>query len=360
MKKYLFSIVVAAFMAAPVVAEAATHISPSDKGIVYAGRVNFTNPESPLMVYPGTSIKACFTGSEIAMQAKPGSGYFMVTVDNEPAHKIFFSKNDSVITLATGLRGERHSVDVMLVYEGYNDRPEFRGFLLADGARLLAAPRQPERRLEFIGNSITCGYGSEAANGDIHFADSISNHYYTYARITSSALNARHHVVARSGIGMYRNYAGKPDGDEDIMPKWYDYTSLYDDSQRWNHADYRADVICIALGTNDFSTPGYKTELYRANYEAFVKKLRKLQPKAKIVMITGPMLTGEASKVHVAAVDGAWKNLTAAGVKDIYRFDFTTQTGSLGYGADYHPSKAQHVKMANELIPFIRKITGWK
>ena len=77
-------------------------------------------------------------------------------------------------------------------------------------------------------------------------------------------------------------------------------------------------------------------------------------------MFTGPMLTGEASRVHVAAVNDVYAALSARGIKDIYRFDFSTQTGNLGYGANYHPSKAQHVKMANELIPFIRKITGWK
>ena len=360
MTKKFLTIAAVMLAASMTAALAATRISPADKGIVYTGRVNFTNPESPLMVYPGTSIKANFSGSEIAMAAKPGSGYFMVAVDNTPARKIFFSKSDSIITIAKGLKGNRHTVEVMLVYEGYNDRPEFRGFLLDDGARLLKAPQTPQRCMEYIGNSITCGYGSEAANGDEHFSDANSNHYYTYAVATSRALNAQHHVVARSGIGMYRNYDGKPDGDKDIMPHWYNYTSLYDDSQLWDHSSYEADVICIALGTNDFSTPGYKAELYQANYEKFVAYLRKIHPKSKIVMITGPMLNGEASKVHVAAVDGAYRNLTAAGLKDIYRFDFSTQTGSLGYGADYHPSKAQHQKMANELIPFVRKITGWK
>lgn len=358
-KKFL-SITAIALMAAASVASAANRISPANKEIVYSGRVNFSNPESPLMVYPGTSIKANFTGSQISMMAKPGSGYFMVSVDNLPAQKIFFSKNDSIITLADGLKGNRHSVDVMLVYEGYNDRPEFRGFLLDDGARILQAPRLPQRKLEFIGNSITCGYGTEAPNGDVHYSDANSNHFYTYAVITSRALNAQHHVVARSGIGMYRNYNGKREGDKDIMPLWYDYTSLYDDSQLWNHASYEADVICICLGTNDFSTPNYDAKIYQSNYEKFVKYLRKLHPKSKIVMITGPMLKGEASKVHVSAVDAAFGNLKNDGIKDIYRFDFSTQTGDLGYGADYHPSKAQHVKMSNELIPFLRSITGWK
>ena len=354
------TIMLATALMAVATAAASTFVPADSRYIVYTGRVNFTNPKSPLMVYPGTMIRANFSGSEISMKAKPESGYFMVGVDNMPMRKIYFGVGDSIINIASDLKGDRHSVTVMLAYEGYHFRPEFRGFLLAEGANVLSAPELPKRKMEFIGNSITCGYGTEAPDGNAKYSDATENHYYTYAVITSRTLNAQHCVVARSGIGMYRNYNGKREGDTDIMPRWYDYTSLYDDSQQWNHASYDADVICIGLGTNDFSTPNYDVQLYKANYEKFVTKLRRLHPKSKIVMLTGPMLTGEASRVHVAAVNDVCAALSARGIKDIYRFDFSTQTGNLGYGANYHPSKAQHVKMANELIPFIRKITGWK
>lgn len=353
-------IITALALTATLAISAAQFIPANHKGIVYTGRVNHSNPESPLMVYPGTQIRANFSGSSISMKAKPGSGYFMVSVDNAPAHKIFFSPQDSVITIAQNMKGSRHTVNVMLAYEGYKARTEFRGFLLDDGCSLIGTPSLPVRKLEFIGNSITCGYGTEAANEKVHFSDATENHYFTYAAITSRSLNAQHMVVARSGIGMYRNYNGPTEGSEDNMPRWYDFTSLYDSSQKWNHAKYNADVICINLGTNDFSTKGYNADLYRKNYETFVKHLRQLHPKAKIVMLTGPMLWGEVDKLHKSTLDTVYKNLSNEGLKDLYRFDFSSQTGSLGYGADYHPSKAQHQKMANELIPFIRKITGWK
>ena len=76
-------------------------------------------------------------------------------------------------------------------------------------------------------------------------------------------------------------------------------------------------------------------------------------------MITGSMLQGEPLKDQKQALDEIYKELHASGYKALYRFDFTTQDGTLGYGADYHPSIQQHRKMANELIPFIRQITGW-
>ena len=51
---------------------------------------------------------------------------------------------------------------VTYAIEGYQKRPEFRGFLLSDGGKMLNAPKRSSRRIEFIGNSITCGYGIEA------------------------------------------------------------------------------------------------------------------------------------------------------------------------------------------------------
>ncbi len=334
-------------------------VPASNKNIVYSGRVNHSNPQSPAFVYPGTSIKANFSGSSIKMKAKPGSGFFMVSIDAQEPQKICFTKTDSILTLAQGLPNSEHSVDIMLAYEGYEWKPEFRGFYLSEGGKINSLSILPSRKIEFIGNSITCGYGSEAANGKIHFTYDTENFYYTYAANTARELDAQLMVAARSGIGAYRNYNGKVDGDENTMPRWYDYTLLYDNSQKWNFRNFHPNVICVNLGTNDLSTRPYKIDLYKKNYKNFIIHLRKLQPQAKIVMITGSMLQGEPLKDQKQALDEIYKELHASGYKALYRFDFTTQDGTLGYGADYHPSIQQHRKMANELIPFIRQITGW-
>ena len=46
-------------------------------------------------------------------------------------------------------------------------------------------------------------------------------------------------------------------------------------------------------------------------------------------------------------------------LKEIYRFDMSPQTGSLGIGASYHPSMRQHQKMASELTAFLKKLMKW-
>jgi hypothetical protein len=48
-----------------------------------------------------------------------------------------------------------------------------------------------------------------------------------------------------------------------------------------------------------------------------------------------------------------------AGDEEVYRFDFSPSTGSLKYGADYHPSVWQHELMAAELTAFLRTLMQW-
>lgn len=46
----------------------------------------------------------------------------------------------------------------------------------------------------------------------------------------------------------------------------------------------------------------------------------------------------------------------AEGREGVSRFDFSPCTGELGYGADFHPSRARAVRMADELIPYLQSI----
>ena len=197
-----------------------TWIEPSDENIQYVGRVNFQNPGAPSFTYPGVQINARFEGTSLKMKAKPMSGYFMVQIDGSQPFKVSFNApKDSVVTLATALRNENHEVRIMYAIEGYQRIPEFRGFGLDAGCKLLPPPYLPERKIEFIGDSMTCGYGVETMDEKEGFSDETENHYYTYAALTARALNAQHVVVARSGIGIYRNYNGPKTGNADCKPR---------------------------------------------------------------------------------------------------------------------------------------------
>ena len=335
-------------------------IKPSNPNIQYIGRVSMKDGNVARFNFPGTQIIASFEGTSLKMIARPESGYFMAQIDRGAPFKVSFNaKKDSVVTLATALADGRHTVRLMYIIEGLFRQPEFHGFILDEGCSLTAPPSLPERKIEFIGNSITCGYGVESITMDDPFEDETENHYYTYATLTAQALNAQHTAIARSGIGVYRNYDGPKTGNKENMPWQYEYTLFNQHDEPWDFSRYQPQLVCINLGTNDLSTNNYDIKLYEKAYRGFLKMVRQHYPQAKIVLLTGPMLGEKEASLQRKVLDGIQSDYAKAGDKEVYRFDFTFQTGDLMYGASWHPSYWQHQKMAGELVAFLRPLMNW-
>ena len=348
-----------------------TVVKPTDQHIQYTGRISFTHPDRPAWNFPGVQIIAAFEGTSLRMIAKPHSGYFMAQIDEaEPFKVAFRGERDSVVTLATALPDGRHLVRLMYVIEGYEFFPEFWGFVLDEGRQLVEAPLLPSRKIEFIGNSITCGYGNEGLKKEEGFDYATENHYYSYASITARNLQAQHWVVARSGIGAYRNYAGPKTGNpESHMPVQYEYTGyawkpeLRQEAtflqEKWDFSRYQPDVVCINLGTNDLSTPNYDLSLLKQGYQKLLKMVRQHNPKAKIVFLTGSMLYNQELQIAKQLLDEVTTEAHKAGDKEVYRFDMAPINGNEFYGNDWHPNVYQDEKMANELTPYLRKLMNW-
>ena len=339
--------------------ENATFILPSDPHIEYVGRISFANPDAPRFTYPGVSISALFEGTSLNMIAKPMSGYFMVRIDNNDPFKIDFANTtDSVITLASQLPDGIHEVFIMNCIESFMPVSEFRGFLLDQDCHLYAKEQQCSLRLEFVGNSMTCGYGIESDNPSDAFSKETENHYYAYPALVSEQLNAQYIAVARSGIGIYRNYGGPVEGSIDCLPNMYDYTLYGDTTEIWDFSRYIPDIVCVNLGTNDCVLEGYSMHLLKDAFVKFSQKIRSNYPDARIIWMTGCMLHGKPLEDLQSVLDEVVQEANSAGDMRMHRFDFTPQTGELGYGAGWHPSKRQHERMADELISFIETIVN--
>ena len=165
-------------------------------------------------------------------------------------------------------------------------------------------------------------------------------------------------IIARSGIGAYRNYGGPREGSPGFnMPAQYEYTLYNDHSERWDFSRWQPDIVCINLGTNDLSTEPYDTELLKQGYKKLLSQVRKGNPNAKVVFLCGSMLRGgKELDICKRILNEVTEEAHKAGDKQVYRFDFTPQNGSLGFGTDWHPSLQRHQKMADELTPFLREL----
>lgn len=131
----------------------------SDK-IRFTGRAAENDDGSLSFDWSGCHFTFRFDGSRCAMRAADtGRNYYNVFVDGRLCGKATVEGASSCVPLAEGLAPGPHTVTVQKRTEAEQGRTTLYG-IEADGA-LLDLPPAPSRLIEFIGDSHTCGYGTE-------------------------------------------------------------------------------------------------------------------------------------------------------------------------------------------------------
>jgi lysophospholipase L1-like esterase len=326
--------------------------------IEYTGRINFANPLEPSFSYSGVSIRAKFTGTSIGMvmSDNKGTNYYNIILDGKIIDSINVTTDKRNYFLAESLENTTHEIEIFKRTEVDFGTTRFYGFLVDKGASLVSIINKRERLFEYIGNSITCGYGNEGKNGDT-FGPTTENHYLSYAAITSRNFNARHLAVCKSGIGAYRNYNAPYSGSSDNMTDYYDRVSFYDVNPKYSFAE-TPDLVYINLGSNDFSTNGGDPVRFKNNYYRLIDTIQTRYNKPDIICLVGPTLDGQTLNQVRSYIKEIVDSTNKKGLGNVYLFELSEQ-GSLGYGIDYHPNVAQHQKNAIELTNFIKSIKGW-
>lgn len=338
-----------------------TEIAPDDPAIRYSGRIEGVEEGSEAVTfgYSGARIRLRFEGPAIAAQIEDerGENYAMVWIDGEAGAKFRLDAPDGIYPLASGLAPGAHTVEVVRVTECFLGLTEFRGFVLPEGGKALPWGENNGRRIEFIGDSITCGYGVEVDDPQMHFDPTTENFCLGYSGLTARALEADYLVVSRSGIGMLRNYDGPYDGSEETMPTVYPHTFYGHPESDWDFARFTPDVVCLNLGTNDFSTTGVNVEKFVAAYVEFASGVLERYPDTQLVILQGPMNNSEALGHALAQVVAQLR--TGPATERVHFFALTAQ-GPVGHGADYHPNRAQSRINTAELTAFLRDLMDWR
>ena len=328
--------------------------------IEYTGRIDFSDSLAPKYSYSGVSIRAAFQGTSISiiLTDEDTLNFYNIILDNAIVSRLKVSKGLKTYPIATSLKDTIHEIELFRLTELVFAKTSFNGFLVDNGKNLVTLSNQRTHLIEYVGNSITCGYGNEGVNGGV-FGPTTENHYLTYAAFTSRNFNARHLAVCKSGIGVYRNYGEAASGSADCMTNDYSRIFLFEANPKYKFK-LKPDLICVDLGTNDFSTNNGDSAKYVNKFLSFIDTLQIRNNGADILLLLGPMLSNpDLSKVRRYLnflVDSANKK----GQGKLYFFEMSQQTGDLGLGIDYHPTVAQHLKNSIELTNYISSIKGWK
>ena len=347
--------------------------------IQYSGRIDFSNTLAPAYSFPGISIKATFQGPAIdviikdyAVGGATTTNYYNVLIDGAIKKVLKVNYTDTLYMIARDLTDADHTIEVFKITEAQVGKSSFKGFRLRTGKSLVSSTSAPSRKIEFIGDSFTCGYGDEvsiaypAGNPNTGFHSVNENNYKAWGAVVCRTLNAQYMCTAYSGRGVYRNNTGSTTG---TVPSFYNRIHPDDAASSWTVSNYIPDVVVVHLGTNDFApeagTPASALDSasFVNAYISFVNTIRSNYPSADIICTVPNSMTDyypsgskwltRVTNYHHAIVN----HFTTGGDTKVHYFALTPQ--STPFGEDFHPTSATQQSMSDQIVPTIKTIKGW-
>ncbi len=327
-------------------ASSAEMISPDDPGILYTGRVDFSDPLAPKLSWPGASIIANFEGTSLKANFDDdnGNNRIYVLIDSEDPVTVRLTAQAAQITLASGLADTVHRVEIVKKTEGCCGAGDFtfQGFELDAGKNLAAPPTRPLLKLEFYGDSHPAGYSCECTcdNGNPQY----KNAYNAYPATTSRLLGAEYHSMSWSGLGIVPRIGQL--GLTDVWERVLQGSAV----PTWSFDDFQPDAVIINIGANDYYAGESQQDIMQA-WESFVTdSLRPVYPKAHIVLVNsrGWAFGEPADYVHLSVA-----NLHAAGDTNVSTTLFPWLWGQ------QHAVTCEHAGCANILADHLASVLGF-
>ena len=382
-------------------------ISPSDPRLIYCGRIDFDNPDAPVMVYPSSYVTFRFTGNllkvKLTNKRSCWSNRMGCVIDGVQTALLLYEDNEEHVYTIYGdnacVELKNYSADSSChdekkgVPAGNNDTEKtdtseedngncevwheviffkrqdsadyvtIHGFELEDGAELATNEAEKNKRLklEVYGDSVSCGEVSEAVDyvgkaDPVHNGE-FSNSWYSYAWMTARKLNAKLHNISQGGIALLdgTGYFGAPGyiGVESCYDKIQYFPGLGEVKQ-WDFSRYTPDVVVVAIGQNDAHPDNYMPEDYdgakakrwRERYEWFIRRLMQLYPEAKIVLATTILMHDAAWD---RAIDDVCRRIASGRV---HHFLYKRN----GAGTPGHIRIPEAQEMSEELAAYIQRI----
>lgn len=326
--------------------------------ISYVGRFNNKDPKNVTYDWPGVQIYTKFEGTSCSLRLKDRANEYAVIIDYKDPMTLKMN-SDTIYNVASGLPDSIiHTISIHKRTESFIGTGEFRGFILDPGKNLVHPDLRPDKRIEFIGNSITCGFGVEGKNSDCHFSPETENAYMSYASITARDLGADYSLVAYSGRGVVKNFGDKNQVSRDPMPELYDRICCNDSVNKWDFNKWIPQAVVINLGTNDYSAQPFPDKsVFQNAYINLIERVRSLYPGVTIFCVCGPMIEEPCFTFIKEIVD---QEQAKTVIPSVYFIGIPKKIMSdADWGCDWHPNIQGMRKMADIIVPEIRLRMKW-
>lgn len=343
-------------------------VSPTQDNVRLIGRT-YEDDGVTWLPQSGSAIEFSVTGSRVEIELVGDDSVlneptlhprFAVLVDGEVVVDDTLDEHARTVEVSLGGSDAQAVVEVIHLSEANRGFVGVREIRVDTTEATPVAPTEPKGlSIEFIGDSITCGYGVESANASEPFATTTENFMKTYAYLTAQALDADYSAVCYSGYGIVSGWTGDQTRNEGmLMPPVYDLVAN-GCGHSWDFSAHAYDVVVINLGTNDFSYTGTdetRMQEFASGYAEFLSHVRACNPDALIVCTMGTMGCHELYPYLEEAVEsfeastGDTRVLCYLSEEIDYEAD--------GTGTHEHPNAVTQQKSADALVAVIDEALG--
>ena len=349
-----------------------TYTASSDN-VKHLGRTYF-NEDKLYCALSGTGAEFSFTGTKCSVSVYGDSNASNASAADNHARVGIYVNGERVIDDMVDQMIEVYDVfeseepqEVVVSVVKLSESPMSTiavGEIKVEGTKIQPTPEK-DLLIEFIGDSITCGYGVDDPDKDHHFVTATEDVTKAYAYKTAQALNADYSMVSFSGYGIISGYTNGDKVPEQTVPQYYTKlgyswspnASFVPADVDWDFSKRQPDLIVINLGTNDDSYTQFdsdKKQEYCDAYVEFIKTIREKNPDAKILCTLGIMGDRLFEYVQFAA----YTYTEETGDTNISSMKFDVQNPADGYSADWHPSVTTHEKASEKLAAEIKSVLG--
>jgi lysophospholipase L1-like esterase len=353
----------------PALDAAFNHIQALDKNInLLNGRFQL-NATSGVATcdWSGATIEFTVTGTTSVMALLDGSSQWAVILDgqffsvvqahNPPAHGV---------RIASGLdKRSPHTLRLVKMNEGMCGPVSFAGVVLDDSlAKLLPSPPLPTRKLAFLGDSITCGYGvlgtapcpgyncGAPPNATVNHTNWESA-YWSYASVLGRKFKADAQNVCRSGAGFAHGWDKHPP-PSDNLDQLFSRILSSDPNSIMDPSSWVPDAVVINVGTNDMGIPHNSTSsIWVQTYLTFLRKWRKIWPDTVFFLGCFPMLNNPGDDPALVLVAEAFAD------NKTHLLSFDQLHANYGRGCYGHPNVTGHALMAQLTGRVLSEVLGW-
>ena len=284
-------------------------------------------------------VYATFNARKLASTSSTGGIYFTIVVDGVKQPRDYcriMSGGETKFLLASNLPAGKHTFAIYRQSE--HQYGEIGISALTFDGTMLKKPADKDLYIEFIGDSISNGYGilGNYSQGDGSALWSDATQAYNF--LTAEALNADFSNPSWSGLGCKYGYSSIT--MQDVYP-----AQRYNFDKNTPYAfDKEPNIVVLALGTND-NSKGPDAASIRTGLKEMLTLVRAKNPNAPIVWIYGMMTNNLNTMIEEVVAEYGGEE---AGY---YACKLTTNTS----GGGWHPNLAGQKKFADELVAFIKE-----